>query len=184
MENNEHIRELLDKYLEGNTSVEEESKLRAFFSRRDIPKEFRSEAHWFNHISAQTISNDEINSLERDLSQWVDRQEAAQKTIRLRSWIISIAAGFAILVGITLFLKYKQTDTLKDTYEDPQIAYLEAKKVLMYVSETLNKGTEKLQPVSHFEEGTNEMSIFSTFGSGLKNLELMSKYQDEQTKKQ
>ena len=183
MENMEYIRELLDKYLEGNTSVEEEQKLKDFFSQKDIPKEFRAEAHWFNHINAQTISEEEIRSLEGDLSNWVDTQEATKKSIRLRSWIISIAAGFAILVSISLFIKYKQADTLKDTYEDPQIAYLEAKKVLMYVSETLNKGTEKLQPVTHFEEGTNEMSIFSTFGSGLKNLELMSKYQDEQTKK-
>jgi hypothetical protein len=183
MENKEYIRELLDKYLEGNTSVEEEKKLRHFFSQEDIPREFETEALWFNRISAQMESRDKISSLENELSQWVDKQERKEKNIRLRSWIISIAAGFAILVSISLFLKYKQTDTLKDTYEDPRIAYLEAQKVLMYVSETLNKGTEKLEPVSNIEKGSNEMSIFSTFGSGLKNLELMSKYQEEQTKK-
>lgn len=183
MENKEYIRELLDKYLDGNTSVEEERILRDFFTQRDVPKEFRTEALWFHHTGKQMAGNDEIGSLENDLSQWVDKQERTEKSIRMRSWIISIAAGFAILVGVSLFFKYRQSDTLKDTYEDPQIAYLEAKKVLMYVSETFNKGTEKLEPVSHIEEGTNEMSIFSTFGSGLKNLELMSKYEDEQTKK-
>ncbi|NJK95065.1 MAG: hypothetical protein HC905_09285 [Bacteroidales bacterium] len=53
---------------------------------------------------------------------------------------------------------------------------------MLYVSQTLNKGTDKLQTVSRIEEASNEMSIFSTFGSGLKNLELMSKYEEESVK--
>lgn len=177
MENREYIRDLLDKYLEGITTLDEERFLKAYFSRGNVPEEFSSEAQWFLNISGQNVQDTDIHSLEEVLSKWVDEQEVNEKKIRFRSWALGIAAGFAILVGAAFLFRHFQSGNLKDTYQDPQIAYLEAKKVLLYVSETLNKGTEKLQTVSRLEEGVSEMSIFSTFGSGLKNLELVSKYE-------
>jgi hypothetical protein len=178
MENREYIRELLDKYLEGLTSLEEEKVLKEYFNRGNVPKEFQSEARWFQNVTAQQIKEEDINSLEKVLSKWVDQQEHKEKSVRLRSWSIGIAAGLMIVAASVFFLKYYQSGKIADTYEDPQIAYLEAKKVLMYVSQTLNKGTDKLQTVSRIQEGTEEMSIFSSFGSGLKNLELVSKYDE------
>lgn len=175
---------LLDKYLDGTSSLEEENVLKEFFSKENVPEEFRSEAQWFNHTRKQAIKEEDIRLLETGLSNWVDEQSRNERTVRMRSWLIGIAAGLAILIGATFFLKHKTTDKTLDTYEDPQIAYLEAKKVLLYVSQTLNKGTEKLETVSRIQEGTNEMSIFSTFGSGLKNLDLISKYQDDHIEKQ
>ncbi|NJO68830.1 MAG: hypothetical protein HC830_05685 [Bacteroidetes bacterium] len=41
MENKEYIRELLEKYLEGITSKEEESFLKSYFQKENVPKEFR-----------------------------------------------------------------------------------------------------------------------------------------------
>lgn len=184
MENKEHIRDLLDKYREGLTSLEEEEFLKAFFASNKVPKEFLSEAHWFNNVQIQKFKEEDVIDLENKMEQWIDEQDSKQQKIRLRYWASGIAAGLAILVGTALFFQYQQSNKISDTYEDPQIAYLEAKKVLMYVSETFNHGTDKFQTVSRLEEGTNEMSIFSTFGSGLKNLELVSKYNDELTGKQ
>ncbi|NJO68831.1 MAG: hypothetical protein HC830_05690 [Bacteroidetes bacterium] len=116
------------------------------------------------------------------MSNWVDQQDKKEKSHKLRYWSLGIAAGLAVLIGFTFLLKQNSNANLEDTYQDPQIAYLEARKVLLYVSQTLNKGTDKLQTVSRIEEASNEMSIFSTFGSGLKNLELMSKYEEESVK--
>lgn len=178
MENREYIRELLDKYLEGLTSLEEEKFLKEYFNRGNVPKEFSSEAQWFLNISAQQIKEEDIHALENDLSKWVDQQEHKEKSVRLRSWTIGIAAGLMVIAASVFFFQHYRSGKMADTYEDPQIAYLEAKKVLMYVSQTLNKGTDKLQTVSRIQEGTEEMSIFSSFGSGLKNLELVSKYDE------
>ncbi len=178
MENREYIRELLDKYLEGLTSLDEERFLKEYFKRGNVPEEFSSEALWFMNATSKQVSEDEIRSMENVLSKWVDLQEHKEKSIRFRSWSIGIAAGLLIAIASVFFLKYYNSDKVSDTYNDPQIAYLEAKKVLMYVSQTLNKGTDKLQTVSRIQEGTEEMSIFSSFGSGLKNLELVSKYDE------
>lgn len=182
MEDKKYIRELLDKYLEGLTSLEEERILARYFEKEDVPREFKSEAEWFRNASNNKIPDGDILNLEKEMSQWVDSQDRNERQIRFRSWTIGIAAGLALLIGATFFIQHSRNNKLRDTYQDPQIAYLEAKKVLMYVSQTLNKGTDKLQTVSRIEEGSNEMSIFSTFGSGLKNLELVSKYNDESIK--
>ena len=179
MENSEYIRELLDKYLEGLTSLDEEKTLREYFKGKDVPMQFKSEAHWFENASNQKIHTEDILSLEKTMTHWVDRQEMNEKKMRFRFWTIGIAAGLALLIGSTFLIQHYRSAKMVETYQDPQIAYLEAKKVLLYVSQTLNKGTDKLQTVSRIEEGSNEMSIFSTFGSGLKNLELVSKYSDE-----
>lgn len=184
MKNVEYIRELLDKYLEGLTSLEEEKVLKEYFMREDIPKEFKSEAHWFLNASGQKVREEDIQALEETMSQWVDRQDRREKKNRFQLWTIGVAAGLALLVSVTFIIHQYHSQKVKDTYQDPQIAYLEAKKVLLYVSQTLNRGTDKLQPVSRIEEGSNEMSIFSTFGSGLKDLELISKYNEESNEKQ
>jgi hypothetical protein len=181
MENREYIRELLDKYLEGLTSIEEEKFLKDYFSKGNVPEEFSSDALWFLNATSQGINDEDIHSMEDVLSKWVDQQENKEKSIRLRSWTIGIAAGLMILAASVFFFRYYGSGKMADTYEDPQIAYLEARKVLMYVSQTLNKGTDKLQTVSRIQEGAEEMSIFSSFGSGLKNLELVSKYESIET---
>lgn len=184
MEMKKYIRELLDKYLEGNTSLEEERILKEYFKKADIPVEFKSEAKWFGNVTNQEIKTLDIPAMEREMSQWIDLQFKQEKSIRMRFWTMGIAAGLAVLIGATFLFTYYQSGKTKDTYQDPQIAYLEAKKVLLYVSQTFNKGTDKFQTVSRIEEGSNELSIFSTFGSGLKNLELVSKYSDETLGKQ
>lgn len=184
MESKENIRELLDKYLDGMTSLEEENFLKEYFNRGNVPKEFRSEAHWFENASRQKLKEDDISALENHLSQWVDNQNRHEKNIRLRFWMMGIAASVILLIGVTFLIKHQQSEKMRDTYQDPQIAYLEARKVLLYVSQTLNKGTDKFQTVSRIQEGSNEMSIFSTFGSGLKSLELVSKYNEESMENQ
>jgi hypothetical protein len=182
MENKKKIRELLDKYLEGLTSTEEEDLLKTYFSEGNVPREFSAEAQWFTNAIRQKPDELAIASLEREMNLWVDKQDNKEKSIRFKLWASGIAAGVVLLIGATFLLKYYQSEKSRDTYQDPQIAYLEAKKVLLFVSQSLNKGTDKLQPVTRIEAGSNEMSIFSTFGSGLKNLELMSNYQEESIK--
>lgn len=184
MENRERIRELLDKYLEGLTTSEEETFLKDFFGQESVPAEFKSDALWFGHITNKAANEEEVQTLERDMSQWIDKQNQHEKRVSLRIWSLRIAAGVALLIAGAFLVRHYQSEKMKDTYQDPQIAYLEAKKVLLYVSQTLNKGTDKLQTVSRIQSGSNEMSIFSTFGSGLKNLELVSKYGEETIEKQ
>jgi len=94
--------------------------------------------------------------------------------------LASIAAGFAILVVCYLFIsKQVNENKIKDTYSNPQLAYAEMKRTLLYLSEKLNKGTKPLSQVGKLNQGMETFSSFSSFGSGLKQLELVSKYYDQ-----
>jgi len=48
-----NIRELLDRYWDGETTLEEERFLKAFFAREDIPEEYRQEARWFRILQSE-----------------------------------------------------------------------------------------------------------------------------------
>jgi len=58
---------------------------------------------------------------------------------------MSTAAGLLIMVGSYFFFSNK--NELHDTFTDPEIAYAETMKILMDVSNRLNKGTKNLEPV-------------------------------------
>lgn len=56
MKNTPDIRELLNRYWEGDTTLEEERRIKAFFAGindDDIPEEFRQEARWFRILQSE-----------------------------------------------------------------------------------------------------------------------------------
>lgn len=48
-----NIRELLDRYWDGKTTLKEERYLKAFFAREDIPEVYRQEARWFRILQSE-----------------------------------------------------------------------------------------------------------------------------------
>jgi len=182
MEPNE-IRKLLEKYYEGLTSVEEQKHLRQFFQNKDVPDEFLADRELFAYLDKEVSSSPESIGLEDRLSEWVDHQqekeEKSQRSIVFLK-LSSIAASLALLfVGYMVTDHYIKKKQVRDTFSDPQLAYAEVKRTLFYISEQLNRGTQPLSHMSKINEGMNGMSTFSSFGSGLKELELVSKYYDE-----
>ncbi len=56
MKNTPDIRELLDRYWVGETTLEEERRIKAFFAAThddDLPEEFRQEARWFRILQSE-----------------------------------------------------------------------------------------------------------------------------------
>lgn len=182
MELNE-IKILLEKYYEGLTSIEEEYALRNFFAQQNVPDEMASDRELFSHLDTESKIIPVSSQLPDKLESWIDRRNKnEQKTryIRLGYKLASIAAGIAILVVCYLFVNQNQKKLVsEDTYSDPQLAYAEVKRTLLYISEKLNKGTKPLSNVSRLNRGVEELSSFSSFGSGLKQLELVSKYYEQ-----
>ncbi|MBK9337111.1 MAG: hypothetical protein IPM98_11245 [Lewinellaceae bacterium] len=48
-----NMRELLDRYWDGETTLEEERMLKVYFSDDDIPEEYRQEARWFRILQSE-----------------------------------------------------------------------------------------------------------------------------------
>jgi hypothetical protein len=177
------IKILLEKYYEGETSLEEEKILKVYFRNYEVPDELASDRVLFLHALDESERIPMSSGLQQKLEQWINHQdkgEASAKQIRLWYKVASVAAGIAIIFVCYLFIsKEGHQNKTKDTYTDPQIAYAQVKQTLLYISEQLNKGTKPLSQVSKLNTGMEQFSTFSSFGSGLKQLDMVSKYYDQ-----
>ena len=176
------IKQLLEKYYEGTTSIEEEQLLKDFFRYRPVPAELEADKELFLYTSLEAKTLPVNSQLEQRLTDWIDQQDVkTNKKIR-KVWVYrvaGIAALFAVI--ITCYLTYshpKNNVVTKDTYQDPKVAYAEAKRALLYVSQQLNKGTAPLGQMSKLNTGMNRLSTVSSLNNGLEQLLMVSKYYD------
>lgn len=174
--NLQRIEQLIEKYESGKTSSKEETELKEFFSRENVPFHLRSYKDLFTFFD--TSAKEELPDKEFDdriLKAISNDKIIPISNRRTRSiyLITGIAASIIILIGLYFQFGLNQP-SFEDTYDDPMLAYAETKKVLLMVSGNLNSGTNELQKVSEFNKGLNELDRISTFETGMKNLEKIS----------
>ena len=133
--------ELLDKYYEAETTLEEESALQEYFSKADIPAElkpFQSAFSW------QTVLRNDVT-----LS---SSNPAHRRGLRVhwKRWV-SVAAGLALAVSAFFMMEEtlaaeKQTAIDWSQYEPetPEEAFRLTRKALMIASKGLNQGVVEI----------------------------------------
>jgi hypothetical protein len=152
------IRALLDKYWEGESSLEEEVLLRSFYAEEhpDLPADLLEAQSMFRYFKAE--ANKELPVLpELELPPVI-------KIRALDHWM-KYAAIFLIAVGLGYAARQFQAKQSRmnvvlaeqDTYEDPQKAYAATQKALQLLAKNLNKGTTKVQKLSYFNEATEKI---------------------------
>lgn len=202
----EHIETLIQRYLEGKTSVAEEQELRMFFQSADVPQELKKYASLFTwQDNGDDMGADLYDIFAQSVSELESEPIVKQPLMGRRIWW-SVAACIAVVVSVTLFLNHEDNDTIanrpiaqrsvdktnhtdapvapmdktkpmmeatkahspagivekvvstapishtpetavpcEETYSDPQVAYEEAQKALMLLSDNLNKGFEAIE---------------------------------------
>jgi hypothetical protein len=149
MMNNEELNELLEKYYNGESTEEEEDRLRIFFLHGDVPPGYEPEKEIFSYYSEALEVPEPAENFEVRLLEGIDAYEDSKKHRTLRRIIapvVSIAAVAAIFIGSYFF--FTDRSQSHDTYSDPKIAYAETMKILRNVSSQLNSGARALEPVS------------------------------------
>jgi hypothetical protein len=171
------IKELLEKYYNGESSVSEEQLLKYYFNSGNIPDEFKAEQEIFRTFHEEKSSLPSGISFERLIDQAVSRDTESRhlnrQAFHIKRWQL-VAAGFALLVALGTayyFISRPSNNHLfsQDTYSDPVIAYTEAKKALIKISDNLNKGTERLQKLESFNYGMDKMNTLSLINLMHKN---------------
>ena len=118
-----YIEQLLERYWQCETSLEEESELRAFFSKGEIPAHLLQYKDLFVYQQVQR---------ETGLGEDFDARILAQvepPVVKARR-----------LTNETLDYNY---DTYTDTYDDPEVAYKQVSSALMMLSEGINKSQDQ-----------------------------------------
>lgn len=134
----QNIKNLIEKYFDGTTSIKEEKQLKAYFSSNNVAPELEKYRGLFSYFSTeqQTQTAQEI---------------VIRPKTRFNFWI---AASVVVAIGLGIvFFQPKEEDL--GTFDDPEIALQETQKALRLVSENINKGKEKMGYLKEFENTKN-----------------------------
>ncbi len=173
---------LLQRFYSGESTIEEEKELKDFFTANDVPRHLWAEQEMFTYYNAG--GKDEMPDKEFE--------NKILNTIRFTNrkkilYMLSSAAAVVALLIVAYFAFIFDT-SMKDTYDNPEIAYMQTKETLLFVSAKLNEGTKDLYAIGKLDEATKPLSniskieystksiyTFSLFGTGIRNLENLSR---------
>ena len=146
------IEKLLEKYYEGETSLEEERALKQFFQNGDLPEHLQSHAAQFGYFAHARKEQPSVG-FNHELALTLD-PPAQGPVRRLGSWLLRIAAGLALLVigfGAGWWFQSGSGDGTRlaalEGKEAGQVA--EMKKVLAFEQMNNTSASERIQAVNH-----------------------------------
>lgn len=161
------INELLEKYEEGLTSLEEEARLKEFFSSAKVPPElepWKAMFGFFSEAAGETMPGEAVTA------------PAAGKVINLqrRSAVpLAAAATLLLLIAIGWFLRPDLTKN-PGTFSNPEQAYAETKQVLLAISDQLNTPQPALQKLGVINAGISQLANLEQLDKGLAQFEKLS----------
>jgi hypothetical protein len=159
------IEELLERYYEGNTSLEEEKRLKTFFSQEEVPPHLKSHAAIFRFHSEEI--KEELNDPRFEEALFLSTNEPAVVSIRSRTKyyypVFAITATFLLLFGLLFTIEKDILDKEKKESQDPSMAFADTRQALMLVSVNLNNGLDKIQHLKVFEQGFQDIKRLSVF---------------------
>jgi len=154
------IEQLLEKYWEGGTSLQEEKILKQYFQFSSVPAHLQAYKSYFKDLHQQ-----QTQPLPELSQQRIKKTVSSPTRLQLwqsdtRQWM-KVAAGivFAILGSYWLIPQSPSTVEIsdaweQDTYEDPQKAYEEVRQTLLLLSKGLRQGGEQVGSLSSLQQAT------------------------------
>ena len=138
------IEQLLEKYLNAETSLQEEATLKNYFSTGDVAPHLQEYESMFGYFA-------------------ISRAETSAKPIQLntkkKNWKwLSVAASVALLVSVYFGSNIIKGDDGMTLEQQEQ--YAQVKDVLKMLSSNLNKGYEAMASLYVYEDTVNK--IFKT----------------------
>ena len=149
------IEQLLEKYWQCTTSLEEEKQLRNFFTNEEVPSHLVRYKSLFIYQAEQqeeALSEDFDNRVIALIDSPVVKAKRLTIAKRL-SPLLKAAAAVIIIIMTGNIIQYSfnrdemngyNYDNYIDTYDNPEVAYEQVSSALMMISESINK-SKKLE---------------------------------------
>lgn len=154
------IEELLKRYWNCETTLEEEKQLRDYFGGNNIPGQWKEAAALFRYFEEHKKKSLNDVSFEGQ----VMRHVSTPKQGRIVKFIyntMKIAAGLAVVILATWFIRNEIRETtpqaVVDTYNDPKLAFEETKKALLMISKSFGTAEEQARKINMFNEAQEEI---------------------------
>ena len=136
--NTHEIKELLNRFYEGQTTEEEERTLHRY-------SELAEEKAFFSQLPT-------AEGLEQRISRHIDQLAAQGKNTRRAHvrWIAGIAASILLLVSAGLYFATNRPDPFyQDTYDTPEEAYATTEKAITLLATNVNKGLKSIEQIKY-----------------------------------
>lgn len=166
----QRINILLQKYFDAESTLDEENELINYFNSGEVEDELKPYIPVFSGL--KELSEEENPELGDELMNYILESEHKEK-VRYR-WMWQLVTGVAasLILVILAVNFYSDRNEWKDTFDDPQQAYVEASKTLEFVAGKYNKGLAQLKPIGKVEEAATPLySGMKTLNEGLGKLE-------------
>lgn len=172
------IDRLLERYLEGSTSLGEEQILQDFFSQKDLPDRYRPYCEMFQGFKAVSTGRLNDRRFEKEwLSRLKEKSGASRSIFSTSRWYIISGIAATILLVILLVIPFKKlpvmnlfSQKIEDTFDDPRQAYQVTIQALLTVSEKFNAGTDQMKGLNKLDKGLQEAGKMLTFNKGIKKV--------------
>lgn len=182
---------LLQRFYSGESTIEEGKELKDFFTTNDVPRHLWAEQEIFTYYNVGGKDEIPIKELENKIINTIKgaEQEEAKRFLNRKKilYMMSSAAAVVALLIVAYFAFIFDT-SMHDTYDNPEIAYMQTKETLLFISAKLNEGTKDLYAIGKFDEASKALSniskieystksiyTISLLGTGIRNLENLSK---------
>ncbi len=165
------IETLLEKFYEGQTTLEEEHILRRFFCSNDVPENLKQHQPFF--IYAKLAHTETIGDPDFD-RKLDDRLSHPAKTGRVIPWqttgnklmfISSMAAAVLLLIG--LYFTFQHEVFKNSSHGLPlsaqELAYNDARQALLLVSANFNTGIKQVERLQFIDKALHNAALFNKF---------------------
>jgi len=169
--NTREVETLLEKFYEGNTSLQEEKALRDFFRGQDVPAHLSPHQHLFTFFGDEQHQEIPDQEFDQKLSTRLMEQPDETPVIRMRPvrsrnlFVYGFAATILLLIG--LFFTFQRDifkkSGIQNVNPETEIAYAEASEALLIVSDNLNHGLRQAEHLQKVEKAMKSMELFNKF---------------------
>lgn len=143
------IEQLMDAYFEGETGIEDEKLLNAYFSGSDVAPHLEPYRDMFAYFAQS-----KTESTQAEIKALQPKKQGLLKS--MRPWY-SIAALLVVALGVTFFFQ-NNINTITDAERiEAEFAFEKTKEALNFFSHHFNTGASNLSVLNEFAEPTNKI---------------------------
>jgi hypothetical protein len=169
--NTSEINRLLEKYYDGESTLQEEKTLREFFAGEDIPEQLRIHRELFAHYGREQEVSVVDPAFENRITASLEQAQEQVQVVSMTPprnrfmFMAGIAAGVLLLIGLFATIRYEVSNgpTVTAVRTDPESAYRDVNEALMLVSGNLNNGLKQVERLQMVDKAMKNMQLFNKF---------------------
>ena len=154
--NSKKAEELLEKYWAGETTLQEEEALKVYFTSGIPPGK---DVAYFSYLQRKSAENPLDASFDEAILEKLSKNESVIKAPNtyFSYWLVAASLAVVLSIGVIFRNEIFRTEAPPpvvhaDTFDDPEKAFEETKKALLFLSSKLNESNEYTSQLSKFDE--------------------------------